>query len=449
MPELTLPGTARAWHQRIWQLSWPVVAANITIPMVGLVDTAVMGRMPEPAFVGAVAVGATIFNALYWIFGFLRMGTTGLAAQAVGRRDPSETAAVAIRSGAVALLLGVLAIALQRPLLMLIAWLFEASSSVESLAGTYFLIRIWGAPALMLHMVVIGMLFGLQRMRATLALSILLNVTNIVLDLVFVIGLGWGVAGVAGATLISEWAAALIGLGVLVRVADLRSVSGRDGIWARDSVVRLINISGNLIIRSLFVQLPFFTFTLIGARLGDLVLAANAVVMQLFLTMTFALDGPAHTAETLCGFAYGARDRRGLRNAMRYSLLWAVGLAAVLSLVTALAGETFVGWLTLLPEVRGAATDLLFWAAIAPLVTVWAFHFDGVFIGTTQIALLRNSMFVAAGAFVLVVWLGLARLGNQALWLGMLIFMGSRGVLLASLYPRIERQLARHTEPAQ
>jgi MATE family multidrug resistance protein len=449
---LTLPDSSAAWHRRVWQLSWPVVTANATIPLVGLVDTAVMGRMPDAAFVGAVAVGATIFNALYWLFGFLRMGTTGLAAQALGAGNQIELTAVAVRSTGLALAIGLCAILLQLPLHTLMMWLFSASTDVEDLAGSYFLIRIWGAPALMVHMVVLGVLFGTQRMRATLWLSILLNMTNIALDLIFVLGLDWGVAGVAAATVISEWLAAAVGVVAVARAlggsSNLNRVLNRTALWRRDSLVRLFHISGNLIVRSFFVQLPFFVFTLIGASLGDLVLAANAIVMQIFLTMVFALDGPAHTAETLCGFAYGARDRTKLRQAMGFSLIWAVGLAVVLSFAVWLLGETFVGWLTLLPDVRAAAINLLPWAIAAPIVTVWAFHFDGVFIGTTQIVMLRNSMFLSAAVYLAVIWLGLDALGNQALWLAMMVFMGTRGVLLGLLYPRIEGNLDTQVQPS-
>ncbi len=438
---LSLPGTPRAWHLRVWELSWPVIVANVTIPLVGLVDTAVMGRMPEASYLGAVAVGAAIFNALYWIFGFLRMGTTGLAAQAAGARDEVELVATAIRSGLLGLGIGLIAVLGQLPLLALVLEIFSASAEVEALASSYFLIRIWGAPALMLHMVVLGMLFGLQRMRAALWLSILLNVTNIVLDVLFVLGLGLGVAGVAAATLIGEWLAASTGLAILYRTLPWRTVVLRTNLWRRGPLKRLMSLSGNLIIRSFFVQLPFFVFTVIGASLGDLVLAANAIVMQLFMAMAFVLDGPAHTAETLCGFAYGARSRQGLRDSARYSGLWALGLAAVLSLLLFAGGETFIAWLTLLPEVREAAAPLLPWAVAAPLVAVWAFHLDGVFIGTTQTAVLRNCMFVAAFAYLAVIWLSIDALGNSSLWLAMMVFMGLRGILLGAWYPRIERQL--------
>ena len=443
-----LPQTASGWHRRVWTLSWPVVIANVTIPLVGLVDTAVMGRMPDPSYVGAVAVGATIFNALYWIFGFLRMGTTGLTAQALGARRPGDLAGVALRAATIALALGFAAIALQFPLGALVLRLFDASDPVEAFAATYFRIRIWGAPALLLHMVALGILFGLQRVRATLALSLLLNLSNVVLDVLFVIGFGWEVAGVAAATIISEWLAACAGVVLVVRALISTGWQRRlpADLWQRDRLSALFQVSGNLIVRSFFVQLPFFVFTLIGARFGDLVLAANAIIMQLLLAMAFMLDAFAHTAETLCGYAYGAGDRQALRRSMGYSLVWAIAGALVIALGYALAGDRLINTLTLLPEVRAAAAELLPWAVAAPLLAVLAFHFDGVFIGTTRTATLRNTMFCAAMLYLLILWLTLERYGNQGLWWAMMVFFGSRGLVLAALYPGIERALVRDTQ---
>ncbi len=446
-----LPTTPRAWHQRVWSLSWPVILANITIPLVGVVDTAVMGRMPDAAYIGAVAVGATIFSSVYWLFGFLRMGTTGLAAQASGRGDVRELSRVAWRGWGVALAIAALVVLAQWPLAALMFWIFDASGAVEDFARTYFAIRIWGAPALMLYMVSLGMLFGTQRVRATLGLSLLLNLTNVVLDLLFVLVLGWGVAGVAAATLISEWLTGLTSLAVVIG-ALRRAGFERTwlaGLWRGGEVRNLFAVSGNLIIRSFFVQLPFFLFTVVGARLGDLVLAANAVLMQFFHIMAFGLDAFAHTAETLSGYAFGARNRQALRSAVRVSLSWAAGFALVIALVYALLGTSLISALTTLPDVRAAAAELLPWAIASPLLAVAAFHFDGVFIGTTRTAELRNSMFVATSCYLLVLYLTLDPLGNHGLWLAMSTFLVSRSVLLAALYPRIERLAAAERAPLQ
>ena len=439
-----LPSTPRAWHQRVWSLSWPVILANVTIPLVGIVDTAVMGRMPEAAYIGAVAVGAIIFSSIYWLFGFLRMGTTGLAAQATGRASRRDLVRVAARGWGVAIGISALVVLLQWPIGALMFWIFDASGNVETLARTYFAIRIWSAPALMLYMVSLGVLFGTQRVRATLALSLMLNGINVVLDVLFVLVFGWGVAGVAAASLISEWLAALTSVAVVIGGLRRAGIERQwlNQLWRGSEVRELFSVSGNLIIRSFFVQLPFFVFTVVGARLGDLVLAAKAVLMQFFHLMAFGLDAFAHTAETLSGYAFGARDQRALRTAVRVSLIWAVGFALIIALAYALLGSTIISVLTTLPDVRAAAHTLLPWAVASPLLAVAAFHFDGVFIGTTRTAELRNSMFAATCIFLLVLYASLDRLGNHGLWLAMSAFLASRSLLLAFLYPRIEQLAA-------
>lgn len=431
----------REWNRRVWSLAWPVVLANVTVPMVGLVDTAVMGRLPDPAYIGAVAVGAAVFNAVYWLFGFLRMGTTGLSAQAFGAGDAGALAAIAARAVGIAALLGIAMVAFQVPLLKGLLWFFPASDQVESLAADYYGIRVWGAPALLCHFVVMGMLFGLQRMGTALVVSVLLNVCNVILDLTFVIGFGWGVEGVAAATLISEWLAAAVGVTLLVRL--LRGLGARRpdraALLDRQRLGALFQVSANLIIRTLFVQLPFLTVTAIGAGLGDVVLAANAVLMQLFFVMAYGLDALAHTAESLAGHAFGAGDRQRLRTATAYTLLWSVAIAAALCIVFALGGGLFIDALTQQPEVRAAARDYLPWVVVAPLAAVGAFHLDGVYIGTTRTAELRNCMFLALLVFVATLWLTLDAFGNHGLWLSMTAFMVARTALLGALYPRLER----------
>ncbi|MFW6094258.1 MAG: MATE family efflux transporter [Pseudomonadota bacterium] len=444
-----LPQTRNAWHRRVWSLAWPVVLANLTIPLVGAVDTAVMGRLPDAAYMGAVAVGAAVFNALYWIFGFLRMGTTGLAAQAHGARDPDELLAVVLRAAGIALVLGGALVAAHLPVLKLALAVFPASDQVETLAGDYFRLRIWGAPALLTHFVVLGALFGLQRMGTALLVSVILNVSNVILDYVLVMVCGWGVEGVAAGTVISEWTAAMAGAALLARILRRTGTRRlpRGALLHRERLLALFGVSANLIVRSFFVQLPFFTFTVLGSGLGDTILAANAALMQLFFFMAYGLDSLAHTAETLAGHAFGARDRPRLRAAAGYTLLWSVLLALGIAATYAVAGPLLIDLLTELPEVRETAREYLPWLVLAPLAAVGAFHLDGVFIGTTRTVALRNSMFVAALAYLLTVWLGLGQLGNHGLWLAMMVFMVVRTGLLAALYPRLER-LAGPQRPA-
>lgn len=447
--DVTVPKTPRQWHAKVWSLSWPMILANLTLPLVGAVDTAVMGRMSDATYVGAVALGSTIMNAIYWMFGFLRMSTTGLTAQALGGRRIDALAAIAMRAGAAAVALGGLVILLQWPLRTFVFWLFEASPAVEQQASSYFDIRIWGAPAVLLYMVALGVLFGLQRMAAALVVSALFNGANVALDLWFVIGWGWGVDGVAAGTVISEWLAATLGLVVTFRAlkqSGWQATLPAD-LWSRARMADLGNVSVNLVIRTFFVQLPFFMLTALSAHLGDLVLAANAVLMQFFHIMAYGLDGFAHTAETLAGHAFGAKDPRRLRRASAYCSLWAGLIAGFISLLYLFWGVDLIALLTLLPEVRAAANEYLYWTAALPLVSVWAFMLDGVFIGATRSKELRNSMFVAVVVYLAAVWALLEPLQNHGIWLSMTIFMAARGALLGALYPHVERLAAAKKQP--
>ncbi len=439
-----LPDTPSGWHRRIWNLTWPVILANITIPLVGVADVAVMGRLPDPAYIGAVAMGAAMFSAVYWLFGFLRMGTTGLAAQAFGANSPNEVAAIFQRGCGIAACLGLLIVTLQWPLSYLLFALFDAGPQVTSLAAQYYDIRIYGAPALLIYLVELGILFGLQRMRDTLLLSISLNLTNLLLDVILVLGFDMGVAGVASGTVISEFGAAAAGSWFVLRALRSsgwhRSRTGR--IWHAPAVRALFHVSGNLIVRTFFVQLPFFVGTVLATRLGEATLAAHGVLMQLFFIMTYSLDGFAHTAETLAGFAYGAKQPLALRRTTMYSACWAVVLAILTGCAYWMAGDIFIGWLTVSETVRATANAFLPWVAIAPLFCVWAFLFDGIFIGTTHIVEMRNAMFAAALLWAGLLWLSFGVLGYHAVWLTMSLFMLARSLLLALYYPRIERAAA-------
>ena len=421
-----------------------MILANLTIPLVGVVDIAVMGRLPDPSYIGAIAVGVTIMNALYWMFGFLRMATTGLAAQALGAHDLNELAAVAVRAVIVSLAIGLALILLQVPLNLLAFWLFEASDEVETLASAYFSIRIWGMPAMLLYIVELGVLFGLQQMRATLLISVILNVTNVLLDLLFVIGFGWGVEGVAYGTILSEWLAASLGLLITLNAFKRSGWTLRlpDHLFQTERLSALFRVSSNLVVRTFFVQLPFFMLTALGATLGDVVLAANAILMQFFYIMAFGLDGFAHAAETLAGHAFGARDPKRLRNASKYASLWAGIIACAVSLIYFVWGTDLIGLLTLLPEVRATAGTYLPWLVAFPIISVWAFMFDGIFIGTTRTAELRNSMFLAMIVYLIAIWLTFDRFANHGIWLSMALFMAARSVLLALQYPRIEKLAA-------
>ncbi|MEM1231994.1 MAG: MATE family efflux transporter, partial [Pseudomonadota bacterium] len=419
-------------HRRVLDLTWPVLLANLTIPMVGTVDTAVMGRLPDPAYIGAVAVGATIFSALYWLFGFLRMGTTGLIAQAFGSGAATELGPIAQRALATALAIAAVLLLAMVPIEALSLALMSSSEGVRALAEGYFSIRIWGAPAALAYLAGLGVLFGLQQMRATLYLSLGFNLTNLLLDLFFVLGLGWDVRGVAAGTVISETLAATAAWWLVARAlrAEGASLAPQPGTWARSKLGALLSLNGDLIIRSFFVQAPFFSYTAIGARLGDLTLAANAILMQFFFVMIYAMDAFAHTAETLCGAAYGAGNRPALIAAATRSSQWAFAIAALSAVLLGLAQDPLIALLTSNADVAAEAARFLPWLLLLPLVAVGAFQLDGIFIGMTLALTMRNAMAVSFALYALCLWLALDVLGNHGLWLALVVFMGARGVLL-------------------
>ena len=440
--QIDLPQSTRAWHRRVVQLTWPVILANLTIPLVGIADVAVMGRLPDPIYIASVTMGTAMFSAVYWLFGFLRMGTTGLAAQAFGRGENHEIVAIGLRAGIIALVLGSVIIALQWPLKMALFALFDAGDELNKLAQTYYEIRVWGAPGLLLNLVQLGILFSLQRMRDTLWLSIGLNITNLVLDIVLVLGLGMGVEGVALGTIISEWGAALFGFWLVYRALVQRGWDTHlpNSIWQADKVQALFHVSGNLILRTFFVQLPFFAGTVVATSLGELTLAAHGVLMQLFFIMTFSLDGFAHTAETLCGYTYGAGNTKALKNATYYCGFWGVILALITALAYAVWGDAIIAMLTTSTEIQTLASTFLPWLAVAPTLCVFAFLFDGIFIGTTHIVEMRNSMIMAASIWVITLWLSFDAMGYHGVWLSMSLFMLIRSGLMAMYYPRIVKR---------
>jgi MATE family multidrug resistance protein len=431
---------AGASDRRVWRLAFPVILSNLSVPLMGAVDTAVMGHLPDPAYIGGVAIGALIFNYIYWGFGFLRMGTTGLVAQANGAGDRGEMRALFLRGLLVALSLGVLIVALQGPIAAVALSLVDASPKVAGLSRRYFDVRIWSAPAALMQYVVLGWLFGVQRMAAALAITVFANALNMLLSLWFVLGLGWGIDGVAGATLIAEWSAALAGLGLIGR----RVIGGERGaarVLDGARLLRMIRINGDIFVRTLCLVTAFAWFTAQGARMGDVQLAVNAVLLNFQSFMAYGLDGFAHAAEALVGSAIGARDRRAFGDAVTTSTKWAALIALGIAAVYLAAGGLLVRTLTGIAPVRVAAAEFLPWAVASPLVSVWSFQLDGIFIGATRTAEMRNAMivsllgFLALSAALVPLW------GNHGLWLAFLGFMALRALTLVAYLPRVYRAL--------
>ena len=430
-----------AWLRRVWRLAWPMVVSNLSVPLLGAVDTAVIGHLPEPHFLGAVAVGALIFNTVYFGCNFLRMGTTGLTAQAFGARDFDAARATLARALLIALVLAVALLALQGPIGWLAFYLVEPSEAVAGEGMRYYFIRIWAAPAALANIALVGWFIGMQNTRAALALLLTVNGINIVLDLVLVLGLGLGVAGAAWATVAADYAGLILGAAVAARLA-----SRHRGRWRARSVLdvaairRFLGINRDIFLRTLFVITAFALFTTLSARQGDVVLAANAVLLNLVIFLNFAFDGFAFAVEALAGRALGARRRADLTRAIRACFLWCIALALLTVAVYGLAGAPIVRVLTDLPDVRAGAYDFLPWLIAMPLVAVWGIFFDGVFTGTTRTAHMRNNMMLAFVVFVPCAWLLREPMGNHGLWLAMTLLYIVRGVGLGAIYVRIQRR---------
>lgn len=437
----TQPAQIPLTHRAILATALPVMISNVSTPLLGLVDTAVLGRIPDPAYIGAVAVGALIFSFAFWAFGFLRMGTTGLTAQALGAGNVDEIVAGLLRALLISLAAGVALIVLQWPVRSIAFALVEGSAQVELLARGYFDIRIWSAPAALANYALLGWFIGLGRTRVGLVLQLVLNVTNIALDAFFVLGLGWDVRGVALGTVIAEYTAVMTGLAIAIRHS--RGLGGRWTIaraLAREKLQRTIAVNGDIMIRSLALIFAFVWFTAQAAKQGEVLLAANAVLLQFVSTSAYFLDGIAFATEALVGHALGAARRAGLTAAARLTTYWAAGLAALLSLLLAVFGPAFVDLMTVDAATRATARIYLGWAAIAPVLGVWAFQLDAIFIGTTRTADMRNAMLASLAIYLFAWWL-LTPWGNHGLWAALCVHYLARMATLLWYYPGLVRSV--------
>ena len=428
------------WHRRVWRIAGPIMLSNVSTPLIGIVDTAVVGHLDHAYYIGAVAIGALIFSFIFWGFGFLRMGTTGLTAQARGAGDGELVRATLLRAVLLGVAVGVGLLLLREPLAWLCFTLLKASPEVERFAGDYFDIRIWSAPAALANYVLLGWLIGIGRTGLVFALQLVLNGVNVALDLLFVIGFGWGVSGVAAASVVAEitaLAAGLMIIGVLLRGmgGGLRLAMLRNAVAFR----RLLSVNRDIFIRTLCLVGAFAYFKAKGAELGDLVLAANAVLFNLFLFLSYALDGYAFAAEALTGERAGAGDNRGFRQAVRATSVWALGTSALFTLAYFAAGPLLIDTITDIETVREAARLYLPWAAMLPVLSVWCFQFDGIFVGATWGAAMRNTMIVSTLIYLMAVWTAVPYLGNHGLWLALAIFMSARGATMAAAYPGLAR----------
>lgn len=406
-----------------------MILSNISAPLLGMVDTGVTGHLDNSSYLGAVAIGSVIFGFLYTGMNFLRMGTTGIAAQRYGANDNDGLRVSLGQAVIVALLIAALLIAVQIPIGNFAMRLISPEPVVETHALQYFSIRIWSAPGTLANYVLIGWFLGLQNARVPLLIFLTINLINIVLDLFFVLGLGMKVDGVALASVIAEYSGLLVGLSFAASALRKRA-----GHWP---IARLLNIrayaaffsvNAHLLVRTMALMFTFGFVTAQGARLGGVFLAANAVLMNLQTLTAFALDGIAHAAEALVGKAVGQKQREALEQSVRLTLKWSLLFALAFCVFYLIAGPFLIRLLTDLPDVRETAMRFLPWLILSPLVSVWSFLYDGVYVGATRARAMRDIMLISTVAIFLPAWYLLQGYGNHGLWLAFTLFMASRGI---------------------
>lgn len=442
-PDPAQPRKPRTYSNlEILAIALPITLSNATTPLVGYADTVVIGRLGSETLMGGVAIASNIFNYIYWMFGFLRMGTTGLTAQALGAANRGEIAANLWRALLIALVAGTGLVVLQGLIGPFALWAMGASAGVQAAADTYFTIRIWGAPAALANFALVGWLIGLGRADVAFILQLVLNIINIGLAVLLVSVFELGVAGVGYAVLIAEVIAAAAGIVIALRDLDRRNArAGRRQILDTPALLRTFALNRDILIRTACLLFAFAFFHSQGARAGDLTLASNALLFSLAMICTYMLDGFAFAAESLVGHAVGAHHRAGFRTTVLQSTTWAVIASLVLTAIMLIGGPFFIDFATTSEDVRAAARTYLLWAAFLPIVGVWCFQLDGIFIGATQSADMRNMMIISLVVYLIAASLLLPSLGNDGLWLALYVFFITRAVALGVRYPVMERRL--------
>jgi multidrug resistance protein, MATE family len=420
----------------LWTLALPMIFSNITVPLLGLVDTAVIGHLDSADYLGGVAVGSMVTTFLFMMLLFLRMSTTGMTAQALGAQDNQLLARAFVQPFLLAILAGVFILLFRHPLIALAFHIVGGSQPVLEQAKLFIDIRWYSAPASLANLVILGWLLGIQYIRGPVILLIAGNLLNIILDIWLVMGLGLNVRGAAMATASAEYFTLFIGLYFVWRVMKRRGITRAEitSAW-RGNLRCLLGLNRDIMLRSLLLQLCFASLTVLGARLGSHIVAVNAVLMNLLTFTAFALDGFAYAIEAHSGEAFGARNREKLLNVWHAACRQAGLVALAFALMYALAGETIINALTSLPQLRELADHYLGWQIVLPLVAVWCYLLDGMFIGATRGRDMRNSMLVAALGYGLTL-LTLPVLGNHALWLALTVFLGLRGLSLGWIWRR-------------
>ena len=420
-------------HRRIINLALPSIVSNITVPLLGLVDTAITGHMGEARYIGAIAVGSMVFNIMYWLFAFLRMGTGGMTAQSYGRKDFCEADFTGLRAISISSLIGLAIILLQYPLLHLAMWFIAPDENVMQLVYSYCYICIWGAPASLGLFALNGWFVGMQNTKIPMAISITQNVVNILISLLLVYCLGMKIEGVATGTLIAQWAGFFMGSFFFIKKRKEIYPTGNSRIslshiFESSAMRAFFSVNRDIFLRTVFLVSVNLYFVAAGAKGGEIVLAVNTILMQLFILYSYIMDGFAYAAEALCGRFYGAGDTNSLKETIRKVFYWSIGLTAIYSVVYGFGGLDFLRLLTNEENVIAASEEYIFWAMLIPIAGMVAFVWDGVFIGMTMTRGMLSGTFVAAIVFFTTYFAFESTLNNHALWLAFILYLAARGV---------------------
>ena len=424
---------------QVFAIAGPAMMANLTTPLIGIVSTTAIGRLGDAALLGGVAMASVIFDCMFWLFGFLRMSTLAFTAQSLGAGEMGELRSLLARGLVVATAIGAGLVLLQLPLASVVLEAMGGSTRVTEAARTYFVIRIWSAPLVLANYVVLGWLIGLARAMLALALQVVVNLVNMALTMVLVLGLDAGIAGAAIAAVVAEATGLLLGILVARHLLRRRLAVPRALLFDRARLMRMFSVNRDIMIRTAALITAFLFFTAQGARSGDVTLASNSVLNNFLLISAFFLDGLANAAQQLCGQAFGARDRHAFSAAARLVVSWGFAFAIAVAAAFAAFGPNFIDIMTAAEEVRGMAREYLIFVIVSPLLAVFAFAFDGVYIGATWARDMRNLMLLSLLIF-LTAWLALRSFGNAGLWGALLAHYAARGGLEAARYPSLLKQ---------
>ena len=429
-------------NKRILQIAVPSIISNITVPLLGLIDVTIVGHLGSAAYIGAIAVGGMLFNIIYWIFGFLRMGTSGMTSQAYGKHDMDEVTRLLLRSVGVGLLIAIILVALQYPIRKLAFTFIQTTEEVEQLATLYFQICIWGAPAMLGLYGFAGWFIGMQNSRFPMYIAITQNIVNIAASLCFVYLFHMKVAGVALGTLTAQYAGFFMALLLWRRYyGKLKERIAWQEILKKEAMLRFFQVNRDIFLRTLCLVIVTLFFTSAGAAQGEVVLAVNTLLMQLFTLFSYIMDGFAYAGEALAGRYIGAKNQTGLRSTVHHLFYWGLGLSFLFTLLYSVGGKSFLGLLTNDISVIAASDSYFYWALIIPLAGFSAFLWDGIFIGATATRQMLYSMLVASASFFGIYYGFHSLLGNHALWLAFLVYLSLRGIVQTFLGRQIMRKV--------